>query len=86
MKKTCQLLFFTSGQPLLWRSVTINGDQELGEEINEQIKEVDGDGIVNFTVNVQNCPLDWIPIFYLLPVWPGCTAVSLEGDIIRNEY
>lgn len=69
----------------LWTAVTFNPSQELGGPINTQIEENGGEGVVNMTVHVRNCSLNYIPILAWLPIWPGCTVVNIEGDVVKRN-
>jgi hypothetical protein len=68
---------------ILYSGVNITPTKDLSEAINEQIAARGGDAIVHLRVGSADCALNWFAILNLLPIWPGCTNIYVEGDIIR---
>ncbi len=44
-----------------------------------------GDGVMNITVEVDECGMNRVPILTLLPSYPGCVHVSVTGGIVKQE-
>lgn len=68
---------------ILYSAVALSGTGDIGEAINAEIARLHGDGMVNLTVTAKNGFLNSIPIFNLLPIWPGFTRLEVEGDIVK---
>jgi len=57
--------------------------KDISRFVNEQVAKHGGDAIVNLKVGVKNCGANWVPFFYILPFWPGCATVQVQGDIVK---
>lgn len=57
--------------------------KDLSDELNAQIKAAHGDAVINLKVASSPCVLNFVPVVDLLPLWPGCSNVTITGDIIR---
>ncbi|MBX3190060.1 MAG: hypothetical protein KF819_23745 [Labilithrix sp.] len=57
--------------------------KDISKAINDQIAAHGGDAIVNLRVTVKQCGLNFVPLLYLIPIWPGCAKIETEGDIIK---
>ncbi len=65
-------------------------EKELGGLLNEGIAKANGQGMINMTVSTSPC---WLSITYnvlfnmpdILPFMPGCAAVTVEGEIVRQR-
>jgi hypothetical protein len=68
---------------LLYSAVNVTPTTDLSRAINDQVSAVRGDAIVNLHVATADCVLDWFIPLNMLPIWPGCTNVRLEGEIVR---
>jgi hypothetical protein len=68
---------------LFYSAANLTPTSDVSQAINEQVAATRGDAIVNLHVATADCALDWFVPLNLLPIWPGCTIVQLEGDIVR---
>ena len=51
--------------------------------VNQAVAAHGADAVINLRVAVDQCALNWAPIVFLLPIWPGCARIAIEGDIIK---
>lgn len=70
---------------MLFSMVPLNGSLDLSDEINREIAQADGDGVINLSVRSDGCGLNYIPALSLLPFWPGCADVTVEGQIVKRK-
>ncbi len=56
---------------------------DLSESINAQIAAAHGDAIVRLRTSSRPCALDYFFGLTLLPIWPGCASIEIDGDIVR---
>jgi len=68
---------------LWWSWIPLTGTIDVSAPINAQIQRVNGDGIVNLNVKVENCGMNYIPVLNIIPFYPGCAFVTIMGDIVR---
>ena len=69
---------------LIWGLVPTTGSVDLSAEINKKIRGVKGEGIINFSVTAIPCGSNFIFQLIIIPFWPGCTRVVVEGTIVRR--
>jgi hypothetical protein len=63
----------------------LNHSYDPCDAINRAVEAAHGDGIVNLRVSAKGCGWNYVPFLNLLPFWPGCTHVVIEGDIVTQE-
>ena len=68
-----------------WAPVTKEADTDVSEALNAAIKKARGDGVIYLTVTSTRCWMNNVPIVTLLPFWPGCAKVTIEGEIVRRK-
>ena len=68
---------------MLYSAVKLTPEKDISSALNEQVKRAGGDAVVNVSIATRQCGLNWFPVLNLLPFWPGCANVHVEGDIIR---
>jgi hypothetical protein len=68
---------------LLYSAVNITPTTDVSQAINEQVSALRGDAIVSLHIATADCALDWFIPLNVIPIWPGCTNVRLEGEIVR---
>lgn len=46
-----------------------------------------GEAIINLSVTVsEGCALlNSFPVLNVLPIWPGCVPITIEGEIVRSR-
>jgi hypothetical protein len=58
--------------------------RNLSKAVNAQVKQANGEAIINLTTVVQSCRFpNYIFIFNILPIWPSCANIEVFGDIIK---
>ncbi len=57
--------------------------KDISKEINAQVARAGGDAVINLRISTAHCGSDFVPVLSWFPVWPGCTNVHVEGDIVR---
>lgn len=68
---------------MFYSAIKLDPRTDLSRAINRQVHKAHGDAIVNLRVATSYCPLDFFPLLNWLPIWPGCTNVRVQGDIVR---
>lgn len=71
---------------ILWTLVPLSDDRDIADAINEKLKETGGDGIINLSLTAEECGFNIFSTTFLLsvlPFWPGCVNVTVEGEIVR---
>ncbi|MEL6543789.1 MAG: hypothetical protein AAFQ82_04130 [Myxococcota bacterium] len=58
-------------------------DVEVSEAISTRIRELGGDGAAAVTVTTANCGINYWPTLIVLPFFPGCVSVHVEGHVVR---
>jgi len=70
---------------MAYSALRLTGEKDLSEPINEQVRAARGDGVILLTVISEGCAWNRVPLLTLLPIWPGCTKVSIQGTIVRSR-
>jgi hypothetical protein len=68
---------------LWWSWIPLSGTVDVSAPINAQIARAGGDGIINLRVVSQSCGMNYVPVFNIVPLYPGCAYVTITGDIVR---
>jgi hypothetical protein len=68
---------------LWWSWIPLSGTVDVSAPINAQIQRAGGDGIINLKVVVENCGMNYVPVFNMVPLYPGCAYVTVTGDIVK---
>lgn len=61
---------------------------DFSREVNAQVAAVGGEGVINLLVTAEDgCTrsLNQVPLAALLPIFPGCTDVTISGEIVRSR-
>ena len=64
--------------------ISITSDVDVSEIINKQVKDAGGEAVVDFSVTSKQCWWNYVPILTILPFWPGCTHVWMDGLIVKK--
>ena len=72
-----------SAWSILYGSIPFSAKTDISEQINRQVENVGGDAVTNVLVTVNNCKINEVPFFSLLPIWPGCLDAKVQGTIIK---
>ena len=70
---------------MIYGLASISGTQELGPEINEQIKAVGGHAVRSLKIELKNGAMSMVPIMTLIPFWPNNVNLTITGTIIRYK-
>jgi hypothetical protein len=68
---------------MVWSLVSLTPKTDLSDEINQHVDISKGDGITNLSVKVTNCALNFVPFLAVLPFWPGCSNLTVFGDVVK---
>lgn len=66
-----------------WSFIPLSTEDELVSKMNSEIESVKADGMINLTIISEQSAINSIPILNLLPLWPGATNVTVEGEIVK---
>jgi len=61
---------------------------DFSREINAQVAAAGGEGVVNLQITSgDGCTrsINQVPFAVLLPIFPGCTDVTISGEIVRQR-
>ena len=77
--------FETQGRSwsMIYALVSLTPKTDISNEVNKQVTDAGGNGIVNLRVLSGDCALNQIPLVVLLPIWPGCANFIVRGDIVK---
>jgi hypothetical protein len=69
-----------------YSSVTPGSPLDISDQVNAQVAAVHGEAIVHLAVTVSGgCDfLNSLLVFNILPFWPGCVPVTVNGLIVRR--
>jgi hypothetical protein len=68
---------------MLYSGAKLTPRTDISKAVNAQVANVRGDAIVNVRVKSSLCAADFVPFVSVVPVWPGCANIVVEGDIVR---
>lgn len=68
---------------LLYSGIRLTPRTDISKAVNGQVAAAGGDAVVNLRIMGSHCGGDFIPAVSLIPIWPGCANIVVEGDIIK---
>ena len=68
---------------LFYTAIRFNPRTDISQAINSQVKTAGGDAVVNLRIMGSVCAMDYVGVAMFVPLWPGCTKIAVEGDIIK---
>lgn len=68
---------------LLYTGIRLTPRTDISKAVNGQVAAVGGDAVVNLRIMGSHCAGDFVPVVGLIPIWPGCANITVEGDIIK---
>lgn len=71
------------GAVFSWVPVTKTVD--VSNAMNREIAAAGGEGMINVKVTSDGCAMNYVPVMSLLPMWPGCADVTIEGQIVKQQ-
>ena len=78
-----RLHFSKNSWSIFYTIVQISDNSDVVEEMNKEIAESGGDGILNVEISSQDGITNSILLLNLLPFWPTYSKVTVEGDIVK---
>lgn len=57
---------------------------DLSDSVNQQVAAERGQAITGVRFTIEHCVINYFFPLTLLPFWPGCESVLVEGDIVRK--
>ncbi len=68
---------------MFYSAVKLTPEKDISDEVNAQVARVGGDAIVTLRIEAHACAATYFAVLNALPMWPGCTKITIDGDIIR---
>jgi hypothetical protein len=68
---------------MIWSFVSFSPTTDISAALNNQVAAAKGDGVVNLRVAAAECGMNFAQILNILPFWPGCANITVDGDIIQ---
>jgi hypothetical protein len=76
--------FFKNYYGMFVGLVSLSDDKEINENIQNKIRELNGDGVVNLHFMVTNNNMaNTCCLFLYIPLLPGITEVKISGDVVK---
>jgi hypothetical protein len=71
----------------LYSGLTPLSTFDISDDVNAQVAAVQGEAVVHLAVTVTgDCDfLNSLLVFNILPIWPGCVPVTINGVIVRRR-
>lgn len=69
---------------VFWSFIPITGTKDLSQPINDQIAQAGGEGATRVHVRVEGCGLNFVPFINWIPLYPGCTLVTVSGSVVKQ--
>ena len=70
---------------LLYSVIPLTPTTDISREVDAQVQSAGGQAVVRLKTEAQHCALNHFIVFSFLPIWPGCSYVTVSGDIIRYK-
>ncbi|HEY3359193.1 MAG TPA: hypothetical protein VGQ83_38445 [Polyangia bacterium] len=68
---------------IFWSWIPLSGVKDVSFPINAQIAAAGGEGVINLAIKAENCGMNYVPFINWLPIYPGCTYVTITGDVVK---
>ena len=76
--------FFKNYYGMFAGLVSLSDDKEINENIQNKIRELNGDGVVNLHFMITNNNMaNTCCLFLYIPFVPGVTEVKVSGDVVK---
>ncbi|MCX4239421.1 hypothetical protein [Paraliomyxa miuraensis] len=69
---------------IAWAAIPLRPNTDLSKELNSQVHKVGGEAVVNLRITSRQCGINHAWILSTIPLWPGCSRITVQGDIIRE--
>ena len=66
-----------------WGIPKMNAD--VGALLNEEVEKLKGEAVVNLTMTNKDCFTNYLPLVSILPIWPGCRILQIDGTVVRRK-
>lgn len=72
---------------ILYSGVTPRSTLDISDEVNSQVAATNGEAIIRLSVTVDgSCSaLNAFPVLNIVPIWPGCVPVTIDGLIVKRR-
>jgi hypothetical protein len=70
---------------IFYSIVPLTRSSDIIELMNKRIESTGGDGMTDVSVSSDYDKLTSVVFLNLLPIWPGCSEVTVKGTIVRLE-
>lgn len=68
---------------MLFTIISLDGAVDISDELNQEITSVQGDAIVNLTLETKGD--NWAFFSALIPIIPSALYVDIQGDVVRLQ-
>jgi len=72
---------------ILYSGVTPRSTVDISDEVNSQVAAANGEAVIRLSITVDgSCSArNAFPVLNIVPVWPGCVPVSIDGLIVKRR-
>ena len=68
---------------ILYSAIKLTPRTDISTAVNAQVAQSGGDAVVNLRVTGGHCASDFFALLTVIPIWPGCARIEVEGDIVK---
>lgn len=65
--------------------ISLSDLSEMPDGINTEIEKAKGQGAINLVVSSDNCGWNYLPYLSIIPFYPGCSLVTITGEVVRKK-
>jgi hypothetical protein len=73
----------TKAWGMFYSAVKLTPRTDISRVVNAQVAALGGDAVVNLRVSGNHCVSNFFVVLTLLPFFPGCARVEVDGDIVK---
>ncbi len=72
---------------ILYSDLTPRSTLDISDDVNAQVSAAGGEAIIRLSVTVDGgCNmLNTFPVLNIIPVWPGCVPVIIDGLVVKRR-
>ena len=70
---------------ILYSIVSLSDGDDLVRRMNDEIRRSGGAAVTNLKIESEACAINSVIILSILPVFPGCTIVTIKGEIVGKK-
>lgn len=73
----------TRAWSIAYSAIPLQATRDVSKPMNAQIAAAHGEAVINLRIVSKQCKVNHVWVLNAIPLWPGCSDVTLTGDIIR---